>query len=84
LECLKKKDDSEDLGVDGRTILNWILGNRVGGCGLDSSGTGQGPMAGSCEHVNKPFGSIKGGEFLNLLNVLLASQEGLCSTELIR
>jgi hypothetical protein len=36
----------------------------VGMCGLDASGSGQGPVAGSNEHGNKPSGSIKGGEFL--------------------
>jgi hypothetical protein len=35
----------------------------VGRYELDSSGTGS--VAGSCEHGNKPSGSIKGGEFLN-------------------
>jgi len=28
------------------------------GSGLDSSGTGKGPMEGSCEYGNEPFGSI--------------------------
>jgi hypothetical protein len=28
-------------------------------CGLDPSGSGQGPMAGSCEHSNELSGSIK-------------------------
>jgi hypothetical protein len=37
----------------------------VGSCGLDSSGSGWGPMAGSCEHGNERSGSIKGGEFLD-------------------
>jgi hypothetical protein len=40
-------------------------------------------VASSCEHVNKPSGPIKGREFLDLLSVLLASQEGLCSMELV-
>jgi hypothetical protein len=31
------------------------LGNRVGGCGLNSSGPEQGPLAGCCEHGNEPF-----------------------------
>jgi hypothetical protein len=30
---------------------------------LDSSGSTQGPVAGSCEHGNEPSGSIKCGEF---------------------
>jgi hypothetical protein len=32
-------------------------GNGVGGCGLDSFGTGQGQVASSCEHGNEPSGS---------------------------
>jgi hypothetical protein len=35
----------------------------VGNCGLDSSGSGQEPVAGSCEYGNEPSGSVKGGEF---------------------
>jgi hypothetical protein len=30
---------------------------------LDSRGSGQGPMAASCELRNEPSGSIKGREF---------------------
>jgi len=37
----------------------------VGNYGLDASGSGQGPVADSCEHGNEPLGSIKGGEFLD-------------------
>jgi hypothetical protein len=33
-------------------------------CELDLSGSGWGPEASSCEHGNKPSGSIKGGSFL--------------------
>jgi hypothetical protein len=40
-------------------------------------------VAGSCEHGNEPSASIKCGEFLDWLSVLLASQEGLCSMELV-
>jgi hypothetical protein len=40
----------------------------VGRRGLDSSGSGYGPVAGSCEHGNEPSGSIKVGEFLDYLN----------------
>jgi hypothetical protein len=39
-------------------------------------------VASSCEHSDEPLGSIKCGEFLDYLIVLLASQEGLCSMEL--
>jgi hypothetical protein len=37
----------------------------VGRCGVDSSGSEYGPVAGSCEHSNVPSGSTKGGEFLD-------------------
>jgi hypothetical protein len=40
-------------------------------------------VAGPCEHGNEPSGSIKCGEFLDKLSVLLASQEGLCFMELV-
>jgi hypothetical protein len=40
-------------------------------------------VAGSCEHGNEPSVSIKCGEFLDWLSVLLGSQEGLCSMELV-
>jgi len=36
--------------------------NRVGCCGLDSSGPGQGPVADCCEHGNELLASIKDGE----------------------
>jgi hypothetical protein len=41
-------------------------------------------VAGFCVHGDEPSGSIKFGEFLDYLSVLLASQEGLCSMELVR
>jgi hypothetical protein len=34
----------------------------VARCGLDAFDSGQGPVAGCCEHGNEPSGSIKGGE----------------------
>jgi hypothetical protein len=33
--------------------------------GLDSSGSRQGPVVGSCENSNEPSGSIKVGKLLN-------------------
>jgi hypothetical protein len=37
----------------------------VGKCRLDSSGSGQRPVAGSCEHGNETSGSIMVGNFLS-------------------
>jgi len=36
--------------------------------GLDSSDSGQGPVAPSYKHSNEPLGSIKGGKFLDTLS----------------
>jgi hypothetical protein len=40
-------------------------------------------VADSCEHGDEPSCSIKCGKFPDQLSVLLASQEGLCSMELV-
>jgi hypothetical protein len=32
--------------------------------GLELSGSGYGPVVGSCRHGNEPSGSIRGGKFL--------------------
>jgi hypothetical protein len=55
----------------GRTRRRWednirmdLKENRVGGRGLDSFGSGYGPVTGSCEHGNEPSSCIKGGELL--------------------
>jgi hypothetical protein len=36
----KERNHSEDLSVDGKITLEWILQNRVGRCRLDASGSG--------------------------------------------
>jgi hypothetical protein len=55
-----------------RRMLRWedntkmyVKRNRFGEGGLDSSGSGKGPVDGSCEQGNEPSGSIKCGEFLD-------------------
>jgi hypothetical protein len=40
-------------------------------------------MAGCCECGNEPSGSIKYEEFLEIVGDLLASEEELCSMELV-
>jgi hypothetical protein len=37
----------------------------MGKCGLDSSGSGWGSVAGSCKYNNEISGSIKVGKFLD-------------------
>jgi hypothetical protein len=43
--------------TDESIILKWILKNWVWGCEQDSSGSGQGQEADSCEHSSEAFGS---------------------------
>jgi hypothetical protein len=63
LESLKKRDNSEDLEVNG-ILLECISRNKMGRCGLDASDSGQGPVAGFFEHGNEFQGSQKKAEIL--------------------
>jgi hypothetical protein len=53
------KNHLEDQGVGGKMGSEWILRRLTwgGGCGLDSTGSGQGPVAGCCECGDEPSGS---------------------------
>ena len=72
----------EDLGVDGKIILELIFKNCNTRRGLDWDGWEFGQLVGSCEYGIKHSGFIKWGEFLSLDEDLLASREGLKSMEL--
>jgi len=52
----------ERVYKDSENCYNIRMDHRetVRGCGLDASGSGYGPMASSCEHVNELLGSMKG------------------------
>jgi hypothetical protein len=58
---MKGKGYSEILGTD----INASQRNRVGNFKVNVPGSRLGPVMGSCEHNNEPFGSIKGMEFLD-------------------
>jgi hypothetical protein len=45
-------------GLEGNIRMD-VKRNMVGRCGLNSSDSGQGPVAVCCEHSNEPSGSIK-------------------------
>jgi hypothetical protein len=62
---LKERARLEDLGIDGRILLRWIFRKWDGGHGLDSSGSGKGQVAGTCNCSNEPSSSIKCGKFLD-------------------
>jgi hypothetical protein len=67
-ENLKGRDHLEERQRWEDSIKMYLKNNEVRSSGLDSSGSGQGPVAGSCEHSNEALGSIKGKEFLDYLN----------------
>lgn len=47
---MKARDYLEDPGIDGKTVLR--QGSVMCGCGLDSTGSSLGSVAGCCEHCN--------------------------------
>jgi len=49
------KRPSGDLGV--RNVINVCVCVCVYMCGIKSCGSGQGPVAGCCEHCNEPPGN---------------------------
>jgi len=51
---LGERDHLEDPGIDGRTILSWILGKWFGGCRLDRSGRELGQVVGCCGGGDEP------------------------------
>jgi hypothetical protein len=61
---LQEGDHLADLGIGMRLLIKRNLNNRTGERNLDSSGSGQGQVPGSCEYVNELSGSIKCGGFL--------------------
>jgi hypothetical protein len=54
----------EDLGVDGKVTLKWIVKKLVGESPTRFIWLGIGRGGGFCECGNEPSGSIKCGEFL--------------------
>jgi hypothetical protein len=52
---LRERDHLEDLGIDEKIILKWILKTRLGGRGLGQSNLRQGQVADCCEHGNGPI-----------------------------
>jgi hypothetical protein len=56
-ESPKERDHLEDQGVGGKMGSDWTYGDWLGGCGLDSTVSGQGPVAGCCECGDEPSGS---------------------------
>jgi hypothetical protein len=61
LENLNERGHWEDTDIDGMIILKFIWD----GCGLVSSGWGEGQVADPCGHGNKPSVFIKCGEILD-------------------
>jgi hypothetical protein len=71
---MEERDHYEDLDVDVRTVIKWILREVGWRCGLDSSGSGQRP---AWALVN----TVMGLESSCVTEQLLVSQEGSNSFE---
>jgi hypothetical protein len=56
-ESPKERDHLEDQDIGGKMGSEWILGRLAWGCRLDSTGLGQGLVAGCCECGDEPSGS---------------------------
>jgi hypothetical protein len=65
LERLKERGHLEDLGIDERIILKWVLGEMAWSLWIGFIWLRIGTGEGSYEHSNEPLGSIKGGKFLD-------------------
>jgi hypothetical protein len=72
----------EDINVYGTIILKHILEKWDWKYGFDSSGSGEGPVGGFCEHGNDPSGSMKFRNFL-VSEELVASHVALGSEKLL-
>jgi hypothetical protein len=57
-ESPKERDQLKDQSVDGRMGTKWTVWRLVGGGGgVESPGSGEGPLAGCCECGDEPSGS---------------------------
>jgi hypothetical protein len=68
LDSPKVREHNDDLGIDMRIILKWILSRygRMAWTGLNW--LGYRPVAGSCEEGNESSASITEGKFLEKLS----------------
>jgi hypothetical protein len=73
----------EDLGVEVKVILKWLFKKWDGTHGLDWCGSGKVQVAGACDCCDGTFWFLKMQGISWLAEELLASQEGLCSVELV-
>jgi hypothetical protein len=66
-ESLKARNHSEVPGIGGEDNIRTDLRETgwEGVCVLNSSGLGEGPVAGSCGYGTEPLVSIKGSKFLD-------------------
>jgi len=84
LENLKGRDQSEDLGVDGKTILEWIL-EKYGGKGCTGCIWLSIQIAGGLLWTRRWTYELHKRRGISwLAEWVLASQQGLCSIELVR
>jgi hypothetical protein len=64
----------------GRLDQNRSSGDWLGGCGLDSTGSGQGPVAGCCECGDEPSGSCA-TELVSTTSIIAMIMEAVRTSE---
>jgi hypothetical protein len=57
--------------------LSTVGPSKAGGCEMDSSGSGEGPVVRSCQHGNEPSGSIRGRRISRVDERLSASRSAV-------
>jgi hypothetical protein len=60
-----EREHFEDINLDVRFVLKYVLKSRLAVYGLDSSSSGQ---SGFCERCNGPLCSVKFDEFHDLVD----------------
>jgi hypothetical protein len=78
-ENLKRRDNSEDLGVGGRILLEWTLEKYGGNLWTGCTSLRTDPVAVFCEHGTEHSYSVIGGVFLTGRVVIIFF---FCSMEL--
>jgi hypothetical protein len=66
---MKRRDDTENLAITGEYYQTELNRNTVQRCGVGSTGSEQGQLAGCYYHGNEHSGSMTGAELLTTTGI---------------